>query len=214
MAQVRQPGRRRQPHRLLDARAWRRLGFGQACTLTGRAWPRCASLDGDADRIVYWTPAAAGGGVALFDGDRIAALAALLVCDLLDALPADEHTHTVRLVEVLPLLNLMNKTSQPSKGLHSHPAAQLATWAHGSSWVSFKLCLYALCALACLKEVIYVEPCQALPAESRRRASAKSALIGYLTGARLDVRPHAHTPINPAIAARWASCRRRTPTAR
>ena len=56
---------------------------------------RCASLDGDADRIVYWTPAA-GGGVALFDGDRIAALAALLVRDLLDSLPPNEHVPTVR----------------------------------------------------------------------------------------------------------------------
>ncbi|KAK9839856.1 hypothetical protein WJX81_006690 [Elliptochloris bilobata] len=59
---------------------------------------RCASLDGDADRIVFWT-LADGGGMTLFDGDRIAALAALLVRDLLAALPADEHTPTVGVVQ-------------------------------------------------------------------------------------------------------------------
>lgn len=64
--------------------------------------------------------------MALFDGDRIAALAALLVRDLLDALPADEHIPTV-LVEVLPLLHVMAEPSHPSEGLHSHTAALLAT---------------------------------------------------------------------------------------
>ena len=49
--------------------------------------------------------------MALFDGDRIAALAALLVRELLDALPADEHIPTVRLVELLPLLRLMDESS-------------------------------------------------------------------------------------------------------
>lgn len=38
--------------------------------------------------------------MALFDGDRIAALAALLVRDLLGLLPDNEHVPTVRLMEV------------------------------------------------------------------------------------------------------------------
>lgn len=29
------------------------LGFGLACVLTGCAWPRCASLDGDVERLIY-----------------------------------------------------------------------------------------------------------------------------------------------------------------
>lgn len=46
---------------------------------------RCASLDGDADRLVYFTQQ--GGVFQLFDGDRIAVLAALLVRDILNDLP-------------------------------------------------------------------------------------------------------------------------------
>ena len=41
---------------------------------------RCASIDGDADRVVYFTHLQ--GQFVLLDGDRIAALAALLVRDL------------------------------------------------------------------------------------------------------------------------------------
>ena len=41
---------------------------------------RCASIDGDADRLVYFTRLQ--GQFVLLDGDRIAALAALLVRDL------------------------------------------------------------------------------------------------------------------------------------
>ena len=50
---------------------------------------RCASLDGDADRLVYFTQH--DGIFQLFDGDRIAVLAALLVRDILSELqlPAD-----------------------------------------------------------------------------------------------------------------------------
>lgn len=46
---------------------------------------RCASLDGDADRLVYFTQK--DGIFQLFDGDRIAVLAALLVRDILKDLP-------------------------------------------------------------------------------------------------------------------------------
>ena len=46
---------------------------------------RCASLDGDADRLVYFTQQ--NGVFQLFDGDRIAVLAALLVRDILADLP-------------------------------------------------------------------------------------------------------------------------------
>ena len=47
---------------------------------------RCASLDGDADRLVYFQ-GSPGGRLRLLDGDRIAVLAALLIRDILDRLP-------------------------------------------------------------------------------------------------------------------------------
>jgi phosphoacetylglucosamine mutase len=49
---------------------------------------RCASLDGDADRLVYhyFSPVEAGGAWNLVDGDKIAALAATFVADQLRAL--------------------------------------------------------------------------------------------------------------------------------
>lgn len=48
----------------------------------------CASLDGDADRVLYWTPHGEGDGVTVFDGDRIAALLARWAARvLLPALP-------------------------------------------------------------------------------------------------------------------------------
>lgn len=46
---------------------------------------RCASLDGDADRLVYFTQQ--DGAFQLFDGDRIAVLAALLVRSIIVDLP-------------------------------------------------------------------------------------------------------------------------------
>ena len=49
---------------------------------------RCASLDGDADRLVYFQ-SAPGGRLQLLDGDRIAVLAALLIRDILEKLPSD-----------------------------------------------------------------------------------------------------------------------------
>ncbi len=58
---------------------------------------RCASLDGDADRLVYFQRRGAADEVHLFDGDRIAVLAALLVMDLLRSLPtAEQPPPTVR----------------------------------------------------------------------------------------------------------------------
>ncbi|KAL6779445.1 PHM1 [Auxenochlorella protothecoides x Auxenochlorella symbiontica] len=51
----------------------------------GPSYP-CCSLDGDADRIVFFVPGT-GAGLTLLDGDRIAALAALLCADLAAALP-------------------------------------------------------------------------------------------------------------------------------
>lgn len=46
---------------------------------------------------MFWLPAAgAGGALRLLDGDKIAALAALLVCDLLAALPAGARGAMVR----------------------------------------------------------------------------------------------------------------------
>lgn len=55
--------------------------------------PRCASLDGDADRLLYFTCQA--DGLLLLDGDRIAALAAMLVQTLLKQLPASAGSFTV-----------------------------------------------------------------------------------------------------------------------
>ena len=43
---------------------------------------KCVSVDGDADRLVYFTPGASGSAL-LFDGDKIAALVATHLADLL-----------------------------------------------------------------------------------------------------------------------------------
>lgn len=65
-------------------------GFGDLAHGT-----RCCSLDGDADRLMYFTPAAGTPGHALLlDGDRIATLAALLLRDLLAALPPNARDST------------------------------------------------------------------------------------------------------------------------
>lgn len=48
---------------------------------------RCCSLDGDADRLVYFTQA--GGRFTLFDGDKIAILAAIYVRQQLDGLQSE-----------------------------------------------------------------------------------------------------------------------------
>ncbi|KAI7835556.1 hypothetical protein COHA_010550 [Chlorella ohadii] len=51
------------------------------------AGARCCAVDGDADRLMYFTPLEGGGKALLYDGDRIAVLAAMLVKDLISALP-------------------------------------------------------------------------------------------------------------------------------
>ena len=56
---------------------------------------RCASLDGDADRLVYFQ-SALDGQLQLLDGDRIAVLAALLIRDILDRLPHDAASPSQR----------------------------------------------------------------------------------------------------------------------
>ena len=56
---------------------------------------RCCSIDGDADRLMYFTPGQSG-GAQLMDGDKIASLAALLVKDLISQLPANGSLPTVR----------------------------------------------------------------------------------------------------------------------
>ena len=55
---------------------------------------RCASLDGDADRLVYFQRLP-NGQLQLLDGDRIAVLAALLIRDILDRLPHDAASPSV-----------------------------------------------------------------------------------------------------------------------
>ena len=66
---------------------------------------RCASLDGDADRLVYFQRLP-DGQLQLLDGDRIAVLAALLIRDILDRLPHDAASLSVghpRLLWLRPL---------------------------------------------------------------------------------------------------------------
>lgn len=53
-------------------------------------------MDGDADRVVFFQPDGAAGAVSVFDGDKIACLAALLVKELVAELPAQDHGFTVR----------------------------------------------------------------------------------------------------------------------
>ena len=57
------------------------------------AGSRCCSFDGDADRLVYFTPQQHLGNadptIELLDGDKIATLAASYIRDLLDRLPSD-----------------------------------------------------------------------------------------------------------------------------
>lgn len=66
---------------------------------------RCASLDGDADRLVYFTQQ--DEVFQLFDGDRIAVLAALLVRDILADLPLPPQevkvSKTAHLPESVPI---------------------------------------------------------------------------------------------------------------
>lgn len=57
---------------------------------------RCASIDGDGDRLVYFSPRPDNGGLLLLDGDRIATLAALTVQQLLAELPAGQPPVLVR----------------------------------------------------------------------------------------------------------------------
>jgi len=67
--------------------------FVQKAREPPRGWPRGAacgvSIDGDADRAVYFEPRA-GGPVALYDGDRIAALAAAELMPLARRVPGLE----------------------------------------------------------------------------------------------------------------------------
>jgi hypothetical protein len=64
-------------------------------TRSENAGCRCASIDGDGDRLVYFSPRPDGGGLLLLDGDRIATLAALTVQQLLAELPAGQPAVSV-----------------------------------------------------------------------------------------------------------------------
>ena len=55
----------------------------------------CASLDGDADRVVYFVPTGKEDEVTLFDGDRIAALLARWAAHLVSTLPPADPPLTV-----------------------------------------------------------------------------------------------------------------------
>lgn len=52
------------------------------------AGARCCAVDGDSDRLMYFTPLEGGSQALLFDGDRIACLSAMLLKDLISQLPA------------------------------------------------------------------------------------------------------------------------------
>jgi len=60
---------------------------------------RCASVDGDADRVVFFQPDAQTGAVSVFDGDKIACLAALLVKELVAELPSQQEGFTIGVVQ-------------------------------------------------------------------------------------------------------------------
>ncbi|GLC40833.1 hypothetical protein PLESTB_000017600 [Pleodorina starrii] len=69
------------------------------------AGARCCSVDGDADRLVYFSPVGGGGGdagtateagtaaapagISLLDGDKVAMLAAVYIGDILNQLPSE-----------------------------------------------------------------------------------------------------------------------------
>ncbi|KAG2426457.1 hypothetical protein HXX76_011688 [Chlamydomonas incerta] len=54
------------------------------------AGARCCSVDGDADRLVYFSPGdASSSGMRLWDGDKVAMLAAVFIRDLMSQLPAE-----------------------------------------------------------------------------------------------------------------------------
>lgn len=59
----------------------------------------CCAVDGDADRLVYFYSSGADGTVMLLDGDKIAALAAGLIKDLVAALPAALAAASVGVVQ-------------------------------------------------------------------------------------------------------------------
>lgn len=59
-------------------------------------WQRCASVDGDVDRAVYFTKA--NNSILVFDGDWIAALAAIYVQSLLDMNKEYKETYSMGIV--------------------------------------------------------------------------------------------------------------------
>lgn len=66
-------------------------------------WGRIVSVDGDADRLVYFS--LLDNQVTLFDGDKIATLMASYVCKLLKTLPPGQ----IRDASVGPLLLLLTR---------------------------------------------------------------------------------------------------------
>jgi phosphoacetylglucosamine mutase len=53
---------------------------------------RCCSVDGDADRLVYFSPVSGDGAssaISLLDGDKVAMLAAVYIRDIMSQLPAE-----------------------------------------------------------------------------------------------------------------------------
>lgn len=61
---------------------------------------RCCAVDGDSDRLMYFTPLQeAGGRALLFDGDRIACLSAMLLKDLISQLPPAAQDVSVGIIQ-------------------------------------------------------------------------------------------------------------------
>ena len=79
---------------------------------------RCASIDGDADRIVFFSPSASG--FVLLDGDRIAVLAALLINELVSQLQDNGSVSVCPRTAVSPSYLYQDKFSTVSAARECH----------------------------------------------------------------------------------------------
>ncbi len=75
---------------------------------------RCATIDGDCDRLMYFTPTG-DGPATLFDGDRVAVLAAAFVHSLIQQLPASVGDTSVSVSACMSVNNrFCSALSQPA----------------------------------------------------------------------------------------------------
>ena len=104
-------------------------------------WCSCASIDGDADRIVFFSPSPSG--FTLLDGDRIAVLAALLINSLISELK-DSTTISVRpsFTGTLTCMNAYLKISIASWMISCMTCWTLFTRAPNMEWYSLETGLH------------------------------------------------------------------------